>query len=702
MWKQVMRGGRGRPVRLVFAAACLASVFGFAGAPARADGGQTCSSSTDAAYSMELRALTGPQGADLRIGVRPAAGCAPVETLKKVHLKTFADDGSVADVRNLDDVDAPAGVADIDLGQLDRGRQVSAEVLIQTGNPKRTDVLRGDATTRLRPDLVVTAVQAPQQTLTTRPIDVQADVSEVNGDTGADASVTLSWGDTVLGTQTVTVTAGGQTPVRFTGVALTDAVPVELSVDVRDADPAETDATNNRRAALVDVTELELASSRLLVASLGGYGAQLNQHVYAAITGAPPGSFPDLEAKVKELEPQLVRIFYNVNQEADPDKMQSFVDTVQLAEESGAAINITYQTATAAKTQPDLYMARFAAILEDLVRTHGLTNVHWVTVQNEPNSTGITLAQYNALYRALNAQLVARGLRDQIELMGGDLVEDGGGTVSDQRVWFHYMADHMNDILDAYSVHIYWNYWDIPRMEFRLKDVRQIVTEELPPDARKPTYITEFGVRGIRNFPGKPDVPPGYWADGTQLARTNIAAFQQLWFDLESAQLGFTGAVKWDAYWGKYDNGTQAHWLIGPASEGWPLFPAYHAMQLLLQTTQRGWQVLGVDPWTSDDWQVGIPDRPEKEVAAYEGPSGELTLIGLDSHGRDLNTVSGEKPVYSVGGLPAFTTFNLAVWNLAGDGQNQILGSVTANAAGVVRFEVPLHAAFVLTTLPVS
>jgi hypothetical protein len=111
-------------------------------------------------------------------------------------------------------------------------------------------------------------------------------------------------------------------------------------------------------------------------------------------------------------------------------------------------------------------------------------------------------------------------------------------------------------------------------MEFRLRDVRQIVTEELPPEARKPTYIMEFGVRGIRDIPDKPDIPPDYWEDGTQLARTNIAAFQELWFDIESAQLGFTGAVKWDAYSGKYDNGTQAHWLIGSASEGWPLFPA--------------------------------------------------------------------------------------------------------------------------------
>ena len=128
------------------------------------------------------------------------------------------------------------------------------------------------------------------------------------------------------------------------------------------------------------------------------------------------------------------------------------------------------------------------------------------------------------------------------------------------------------------------------------------------------------------------------------MARTNIAAFQQLWFNLASAQLGYHGTVKWDAYWGKYDNGTQSHWLIGPAEEGWPLFPAYHAIRLLLQTTQRGWQVLGVDPWFTDDWEVGTDDAQEREVTAYAGPNGELTLIGLDTNGRGLNVASAERP----------------------------------------------------------
>ena len=84
---------------------------------------------------------------------------------------------------------------------------------------------------------------------------------------------------------------------------------------VSDVTPVETDASNDAGSPTVDVTEQELARSRPSSSSLGGYGAQFNQHVYAAITSPPPGSLPDLEAKVKALEPQLVRIFYNVAHE---------------------------------------------------------------------------------------------------------------------------------------------------------------------------------------------------------------------------------------------------------------------------------------------------------------------------------------------------------------------------------------------------
>jgi hypothetical protein len=153
--------------------------------------------------------------------------------------------------------------------------------------------------------------------------------------------------------------------------------------------------------------------------------------------------------------------------------------------------------------------------------------------------------------------------------------------------------------------------------------------------------------------------------------------------------------------------------MVGPPTEGSPVTPTYYAMSLLFHATSPGWQIIRVDPWETDDWSVpefgaaGVPatsdDQPEQELVGYAGPSGELTIVGLDTHGRALNTVATDAPSqYSIGGLPPNTPFNLVVWNATGDGTNSIAGTVTPNAAGVARFAVPLQAAFALTTVPTS
>ena len=698
-------------VRLGRALAFVVAAAAMTGASVRAEDGPACPNNTKDAYTMTLAALTGPQGADAIVKITSAAGCTAVERLKKVQLKTFAADGPVEDVRNLADVPAPGAAATIPIGRVDRGRRLEADVLVQTDSPSRTYVLKSDTTTRLRPDLIVKGVFAPQQTLSVRTIDVVVDVAEVNGDTGATANVRLMLGDVPLADAApVTLEPGGQASVTFAGIALRNPVSTELTVQVTDVSPVETNAANNSGKIHVDVTEHELERSLVFVPSLGGYGAQMNGHVYAGVLPAPAAAMPDLEAKVKALEPQFVRIFFSEQQELMVPRRESFEDTVQLAHEAGATINITYQSAVRAQNNPNAFMEVFAAELEKLVREKGLTNVRWVTIQNEPNTTRITPQVIETLYRTLAAKLAARGLREQIKFMGGDLVEFGDNDLPNpnHHTWWNYMAEHMTDILDAYSVHIYWNYWDIPRMEFRLKDVREIAFEDIPEAARKPVYVTEFGVRGIINRPGQPTAPqPGFWEDGTPFARTNIAAFQQLWFNIFSAQLGYSGTAKWDAYWGKYDGSYNAsHYLIGPPEEGWPLFPSYHALRMLLQTTERGWQVLGVAPWEQDDWQLSeggrANDQPEKELVAYANSGDQLTLIGLDTHGRALNGVSNEVASYSIGGLPPNENFNLVLWNADGNGVNSNAGKVATGPTGVARFAVPVHAAFALTTAPIS
>jgi hypothetical protein len=651
-----------------------------------AGGASAVAAEPAAPYTIDVVALTGPQGGDLIVELAATDGSPVPGAFEHIHVKLHRPGADETEVVNLNDVPARNGAATVDLGPLERGTAVEVHAQVRDEKPPRTVVLREETTALLRPDLVVATVHAPPQTLSTRPVDVVADLVELNGDVGAKATVELMLGPTpVAEAKTVTIPKGGSLSVAFPDVHLTAAITAELTVVVKGAAPFETDDTNNSRGRTVEVTEHELVRSNVVVPSLGGYGAQFNQHVYAPVTNPPAATLPDLEAKVKALEPQLVRIFYNDDfEERQPNRIRnlaSFVDTVQLAHEAGATINITYQAVNVAKNNPVTSMTRFAGVLEDLVEVKGYTNVRWVTVANEPNGGGLTMPEYEALNRALDAQLVERGLREHIRLMGGDLIRDG------QRAWFQYIAANMNDLFDAYSVHIYWNYWDTPFfLETRLKDVHRIVTEELPAEARKPTYVMEYGVRGIRNFPGKPNVESGYWDDGTDLARTNIAAFQQLWFDLAAVQLGFTGSVKWDAYWGKYNAGYNSLYaMIGPAAEGWPLFPTYHAVRLLLQTTQAGWRVVQVAPWEENDWKLGVLDQEEKELAAYASDDGQLTLMGLDTHG-----------------LPPLTELRLAIWNATGNGETVEAGTVATNAAGVARFQVPLHAAFSLTTVPIS
>jgi hypothetical protein len=729
MCTESKRTSPGQTARLVCLLACLVVALGATGTVARADNVPSCVTPASAAYSMELQALTGPQGADARLAFTAAQGCAEVGTLKNVQLKIFAADGSKEDVVNLKDVPAPGGVATIDLGHLERAQRITAHVLVQTGTPERTYVVLGETTTKLRPDLAVEEI-TPQQALVNKPVFVTAVIRERNGDVGAKAVVSLS---ALPGSsEPVVVPAGGQVRVKFAPATFGSAVPLELTVKVDGATPAETDTANNERKGTLDVTEHQLPTPRtVLFPSLLGYGLQFNNHLYAPVTPWPAGqSRGNVEEKVKTLQPHLARIFYNDNWDGNWDgrhpewqeNYASFVKVVRLAQEAGATIDISFQNLGNARfpANYEASMAKFADVLEDLVRNHGLTNVRWAEVGNEPNSpTGaVTLENYSALVRALDAQLVARGLRQQIRLMGGGLIESNGAK--NHYEWMKEIAADIGHLFDGYAEHVYWWYDNPGRLEYRLRDTANLMNKELPAEQRKPTYMMEFGIRGFNTCGTKPVLPAAnhlYYRDEscTDIWRTNIAGFQQLWFNIDSAQLGVAGSAKWDAYWGRYDNSSvnnQLYWMIGPPTEGSPLTPTYHALSLLFHTTVPGWQILGLEPWEENDWSVpayGVTggattnDQPEKELVAYAGPAGELTIVGLDTHGKGLNTASTDPPVpYSIGGLPPSTAFRLALWNATGDGTNSLAGTLTTNAAGVVRFEVPLHAAFALTTVPVA
>ncbi len=375
-------------------------------------------------------------------------------------------------------------------------------------------------------------------------------------------------------------------------------------------------------------------SDRVLVGSLGGYGGQFNQHVYATISGPPP-DLPGFETKVLALQPQFARVFFNTTEWTYPDRMASFVRAVDLARRANAQINITWQGSSFAFAAAN--MPRFADVLAELLRNHAVDAL-WVTLFNEPNSTRLTLAQYERSYRLLDGYLRDRGVRDRVRFMGGDLVGTTSPLGQSQEDWFRYMAQQMGDLLDAWSIHVFWDFWDPGKIDRRLLREVLVVYATIPDEQRRPLYVTEYGVRGLRTFDGEANPQPGLWPDGTPLAAANDAAFQEGWFVIRAAELGYVAALKWDLYNASYDAGLQDYSAIGPGTAGWPLRPAYRLLQLITLTTKPGWQIVDVDRAPAAD--------PAKLLAAYVSPAKNVTVLGLDTDGATPEAIPDTPEAY--------------------------------------------------------
>jgi hypothetical protein len=654
-------------------AALLAALAAVAAAPADAARPPSCS------FRLGLSALTDGARAQLALEVQPRSLCTVPPKLKDVRV---ADRRGT--IRTISTVHAPGGRAAFRLGPV-RSR-TRLDVSLRLTARGRVYPLAGKTTVRLRPDLVVTALRVPAQAATGQPFTVTARIAEPTGGVPATANVVLTTGSTTLGTASVQVQPGRRGRVALP-VTLPTAGSFPLTLRIVGALPAETDRTNNTASATVAVTEFRFDPSEVLVPSFAGYGAQFNQNVYAAISrnaGVTDGNVVDMEQKTVALGPQLVRIFFQAAALNDPDLMQSFVRTAQLAQRAGATINVTWQGGAL----PDTTIARFGAVLVDLVKNRGITGLRWVTLQNEVNSTRITMDTYDHWYRVLDGYLSAAGVRSQIRFMGGDLVAAASPLGQTQGDWLTFLGTRMADVLDAYSIHVFWNYWDSGRLVQRLQDVRALA-DQLPPTGRKPLYVTEYGARGRRNLNGVAYPNPGVWDDGTPLAETAVNAFQHAWFDVLAARLGYVGTIKWDGFYGRYDNGLQDYSLVGPPQTGWPLRPVYSIVRLFTAWTKPGWKVVGVDGASGT-----------KLLAGYAGPAGQLTVVGLDTSGAGLNLPSASQVSYSIGGLPPSSPLQLVVWNQDGLGGLSASAALTTDAAGTATVTVPLQSVFALTTLP--
>ena len=445
---------------------------------------------------------------------------------------------------------------------------------------------------------------------------------------------------------------------------------------------------------------------------LCGFGAQFNTNLFTEAGQSPlltDDQVGALRAAIKSLKLGHSRIFVRPVARSSGVQRDALMSTIKLAHETGANVNLTWwkgpfphepQRDHAEKRRK--LMDDFAGIIREARAICG--DVVYVTIMNEVNSYDIAKALkpqksmelYNSLYRDLHAALTeipdpkdsSRRLRAFIRLVGGDLVERGPGKIlvnkkpfdygpSGQNDWLEFMRENMADVLNGYSIHVYWEPREFPQKPLkRLNDLAKLGIE-------KPIYITEYGVRRLDADP-RPGTFDGT-AQGTKMEQSPETAFSHAWFNALAPQYGCVGLVKWVLYKTARRDEFGEWGMIGPARG--PLGP-FHQWPTCEVT--RLFNHLTGQRWTAD----GLGDAAAGRLLAsrFKGPRGDQSVVVL-------NNTSQPQQV-RLKGLKKSTRFFAAEWNRKGGGILTKLAPLTSDAQGAAttNVDVPRHGLVALST----
>ena len=275
--------------------------------------------------------------------------------------------------------------------------------------------------------------------------------------------------------------------------------------------------------------------------------------------------------------------------------------------QAGATINITYHTAANARFNARSIHERRSRIVLEKPRegSTGSTNVRWVTIaergRTRPN---VTLAAVRgAVPRARRrARHPGPSRPDPASWAGTSSSTQQRADPGPHPLVDVHRRPHERSLRRVLGARLLGLLGHCRGMEYRLKQhSRDRRPRPLLAGARKPSYVTEFGVRGIQSFPGKPnDRVRLLGRRHADIARTNIAAFQQLWFDLRGGSARLQRARSSGTLTGAATTPRYRELVLPdrPRLRGLAALPRLpRARTCCFQTTARGWQVLQVEPW---------------------------------------------------------------------------------------------------------
>lgn len=195
---------------------------------------------------MSLKAYKGPQITDLYIIYAD-------ETLSmadRVKVTAYYTNGTRKYSNIYNNILIINGVSIIPLTNLNQNDTILVEVAI--GNGKSKQDMSGQTIVKLRPDLTIQNINAPSTAFNTSYFNVNINVIELNNDAGANYTLLIKEGNSVMASKSSYISAGGtatiSVPILINHVGLHS-----LSAVITDSDPAEYSTDNNQRGFSIEI-----------------------------------------------------------------------------------------------------------------------------------------------------------------------------------------------------------------------------------------------------------------------------------------------------------------------------------------------------------------------------------------------------------------------------------------------------------------
>jgi hypothetical protein len=251
------------------------------------DAGAKPATGRSGSAALESRALLGKDGTTL---LEATTGSLESGTtrgqLRKIQLKLFISDA----LQFTDNVNGlSTGYWSTELLGMARNQVIQLQGNIGGIDGNRTDVVTVSTAVKRRPDLAVTAVTVPAKAFTGAHVNVNATITEKNGDVGARATCMLSVdGASVLDQAAgIWVDAGHSVSCAFQ-TSFSAVGMHQVQVYVTGVSPTDWDPTNNSASSSIEIVSPEVPMS---------YSAQFNSSDYDYFTHtkatSADGSFVD-------------------------------------------------------------------------------------------------------------------------------------------------------------------------------------------------------------------------------------------------------------------------------------------------------------------------------------------------------------------------------------------------------------------------